>query len=498
MENWRRRQRRGAKSAAPLEGAPFALTVEGRHGPVLHALDPAARGASLRIGQRVTDARAICPELAIEPCDEAADAGAMSELAVWATRWSPLTACDRTSGLFLDMSGGAHLWGGEEALVDNIEEGMAGLGLSARIAIAPTPGAAWALARYGSDRVVRPDVLEAILTPLPVASLRLSEETLVLLGRLGLKRVGDLIAVPRLALARRFTGAEPAENPLIRLDQALGRCEEPLLAEPFDPPPRVLRRVTDPIVDVPFLDSLLEAICSDLALALEERGVGLRGLVLTLYRVDGQAPCIAVETSRATREPAHLHRLFQGRLDSLDSGFGFDAAALQAVRVERLDPGQADMLRGDESADGLARLLDRLAAKLGRASVCRPHAHGSHVPERSLHWRPAIDGAGTGMQAKSPRPVRLLDRPEPIAVVYETPEGEPRHFTWRKARHRVVRVDGPERIAPEWWRERSSARARDYYRVEDESGRRYWLFRDGRFGDGHDPAPLWYLHGLFA
>jgi len=516
MDNWRKRS-----AAAPAEDAgnePFALVAEGAHGFVIAALNPAAREARLRPGQRLTDARSICPELIAEPGDPAGDAATLRRLALWAQRWSPWTATDGMDGLLVDVTGAAHLFGGEGDLLRDMAHRLRAGGHPARIAIAPTVGGAWALARHAPKALGRadPDTLAARLDPLPVRALRLGPDAVLLLGRLGLKTVGQLAAVPRLALARRFATDAVGSNPLIRLDQALGRIDEPIVPEVREPPVRVVRRVTEPITHVAVLEQLLGEMAKGLCAALETRGLGLRRVRFDGFRVDGGVETIAAETARAMRSPAHLVRLFDGKLETLDAGFGFDAVVLAAERHEPLDDAQVHLLERESGDALLARLVDRLSAKLGPDRVRSAVAVQSHVPERSLAWRsalgaPAQAAAQVGTRRTGPppargsreilgvpRPIRLLDRPEPVSVLYATPEGAPRRFVWRKLSHLVARSEGPERIAPEWWRERSTVRLRDYYRVEDEAGRRYWLFREGLEGDDRGGSPAWFLHGLFA
>lgn len=515
MDNWRKRR----PADPPPDDAPFALAAEGTHGFVLSALNPAAHDARLHPGQRLTDARTICPELGVEPADPSGDGAALKRLALWAQRWSPWTAVDGSDGLLVDITGAAHLFGGEAAMLRDMAHSLRRLGHDARIAASPTVGASWALARHAPQplTIVAPDALEARLAPLPVRSLRLGPDAVLLLERLGLKTVGDLNAVPRLALARRFATEAVEANPLIRLDQALGRTDEPIAPEVREAPVRVVRRVTDPITHVPILEHLLAEMAGALCEALETRGLGLRRVRFDGFRVDGGVQSAATETARAVRDAAHLVRLFDGKLQSLDAGFGFDAVVLTAQRHEPLGGVQNHLLDRESGDALLARLIDRLSAKIGPDRVCRPVAVQSHVPERSVTWGPAIavqsprssrvktrgvsDAAprpAFTLGANEPRPLRLLDRPEPISVLYATPEGAPRRFIWRKLSHLVAKSQGPERIAPEWWRERSTVRLRDYYRVEDEAGRRYWLYREGIEGDERGDQPGWFLHGLFA
>lgn len=520
MECWRRR----AGSDAPDETLAFALVGEGPHGFVLDALNDAAASASVRRGQRLTDARAICPELEIAPSDPKGDGAALRNLTLWAQRWSPWTALDGADGMLIDIMGAAHLWGGEGAMLADMAARFRDLGHGARIAAAPTIGAASALARFAPDAVtIVEERVEPALDPLAVESLRLESDTVLLLGRLGLKTIGALRQIPRLSLARRFAREEVGANPLIRLDQALGRIEEPVHPEIADTPLRVVRRVSDPIIHLPLLEQLLGEMAEALCAMLEARGLGLRRVNFVNFRVDGGVETVAAETARPVRDATHLLRLFDGKLDRLDAGFGFDAAALTAMRHEPMDPAQSHWLEAEGGDAQLSRLVDRLVAKLGPEQVRRPIAGESHLPERSVGWESAIganarQSAATARSSRvktrgariiseprpsfslgtnSQRPLRLFDRPEAIAVPEEN-EGAPALFVWRRLTHIVARCEGPERIAPEWWRERSTTRLRDYYRVEDMTGRRYWLYREGEAGDGRGGPPPWFLHGLFA
>lgn len=496
MECWRLRT-----GEAPPEARPFALIVDGPHGQIIHAVTSAARGSAIRPGQRVTDARAICPDLVLESHDERAGVHALTRLGTWSGRWSPLVAVDGPDGLLIDLTGAAHLWGGEGETARAILADLKRLGHVARLAIAPTVGAAWALARHGDARCTRVDPIDAddALARLPIQGLRLDADTILLLRRLGLKTIGALATVPRVPLARRFTESDPSRNPLLRLDQATGRLAEPVIPHVAEPPIRVQRRVTEPVTDLAVLRILLAGMSGDLVQLLGKRGHGLRGVRLDAYRVDGGVEWTQVETACATRDAHHVRRLFDDRLDKLDAGFGFDAFTLTAFRTESLGAAQSGLLSDEPGELMVTRLIDRLVAKFGCANVRRPVAIDSHVPERCVRWTSALEPlAPPGARPTATRPLRLLDRPERIEVLYATPEGAPRRFTWRKRIHLIAKVQGPERIAPEWWRARPGARERDYYRIEDEQGRRYWLFRHGRFGDDQDTEPGWYMHGLFA
>ena len=494
-----------------------ALTREGPHGLIVHAVSDAAAEGGARPGQRLTDARALDPSLEAVPCDLQGDTALIERLARWAGRWSPEVEVDGEDALRLDTTGVAHLFGGERAMLDEIERRFAGLGLTARVAIAPTPAAAWALSHYGSpagdagrgildlaspprnklERRSEQGKLAALLAPLPVAALRLPPTVTRTLERLGLKTLGALAGVPRRGLARRF---RERDNPLDALDRMLGRRAEPLVPHRLEAPPRTMMRFSEPVTEPSIGPQALEKLVPELARTLEGKRLGARRMVLAGYRVDGSVTQVEAATAFATRDPAHLLRLLAEKSQALDPGYGIDAVTLTALWTETLDPAQDTLDGGPPAAVAVGQLTDRLAARLGAERVRRPQASASHKPERASGWRQALADpvAVEEPPLKAPRPERLLDVPEMIAVIYATPEGLPRRFVWRRAVHDIARVEGPERIAPEWWRERGNARLRDYYRVEDQSGRRYWIYREGLFGDGRGGDPNWYIHGLFG
>jgi protein ImuB len=482
---------RWAKSADCPPDAPVVLTIEGAHGPVIHAVTKAAAERGARAGARLTDARALDPALVAVAADPEGDSALVQRLARWAGRWSPLVEADG-DGLRLDVTGVAHLFGGEQALVRDVKRRFARIGFTARAAIAPTAAAAWALAHYAPCICDEP---EAKLSSLHVSALRLDADTVRTLERLGLKSIGALLSVPRLALARRFRGAEDVVD---ALDRALGRKPEPLTAAAAEPPPRALVRLEEPATHPEAAMQALERLIPDLVRQLQERHLGARRLSLTGYRVDGSTALASVATTIASRDPKHLARLLADKAAALDPEFGFDAFALQADWTEELGAAQDSLVEEPSGTRELARLIDRLTVKLGARRVRRPQPSESHLPEFASAWIPALSEAKTVELPSVRRPQRLLDRPEAIDVIYATPEGMPRRFVWRRGVHDIARAEGPERIAPEWWRQPSSARLRDYYRVEDGEGRRYWIYREGVAGDGRGGAPAWFIHGLFG
>ncbi len=546
------------RQGLPREKAgPLALTLPLKGGPRLVALSREAQEQGLRLGQLVSDARPGVPDLRLRDADPAGDRAALEALAHWCTRFTPWVSCwegpaggnggdqegtghdtpqgtslgtalgpDHT-GLHLDVTGCAHLFGGEWALCRELRERLEAFGFSAQVALADTPGAAWALARYGREPVcvVAPGQQEVPLAPLPVAALRLPARTTDLLWGLGLKTVGAVADLPRAPLAARFGAVL-----LRRLDQAWGREEEPV--SPLAPvvPARARLVLAEPITDQAHVLHGLERLAADLGGSLTTDGRGARRLSLTLYRVDGAVSRLEAGTARAVADARHIARLFTekvGQLEGgLDAGFGFEVLVLAADETEALHPDQYDFvgdLAGEEDPDEdgtfapdrfdptLTELMDRLGNRMGLHMVRTLHPAESHIPEQSVVAVPvsAASSPATGRKERwtgigqgeveggdLERPIALLPCAEPIEVVAAIPEGPPRLFRWRRVSHQVVRAEGPERIAPEWWRDGESDQTRDYYRVEDSGGRRFWIYRHGLYGRETAEAG-WYMHGLF-
>lgn len=485
---------RWAKASDCAPDLPVVLTVEGTHGPVIHAVTLAAAERGARAGARLTDARALDPALVAVPADRAGDAALVQRLAKWATRWSPLVEIDGEDALRLDVTGVAHLFGSEDGLLRDVERRFAALGLTSRIAIAPTAAAAWALA-HQSPCLCSDEGLEAKLAPLHVSALRLEADTVRTLERLGLKNIGALIHMPRLALARRFRGGEDV---IEALDRLTGRKAEPLTGLAENPAPRALLKLEEPATHLEAPAQALDRLIPLLVRELEQRRLGARWLSLIGYRVDGSMAQASVATAIPSREPKHLQRLLADKAAALDPKFGFDAFALIAGWTEDLGATQDSLVDEPSGERELARLIDRLTVKLGPDRASRPQPEESHLPERACGWVTALAKPRPTELPAAPRPQRLLDRPEAIDVIYATPEGMPRRFVWRRRVHDIARAEGPERIAPEWWRQASSARLRDYYKIEDAQGRRYWIYREGIAGDGRGGAPCWFIHGLFG
>lgn len=537
----------GEIQAAKDWSARAAATVIWLDGcPRLAAVNPHARAAGLRPHLRLADARALVPDLVTTGVDPEADRRLLEALAGWCDRYTPWVAIDPLgaalaepdaegrleacsaggfggdAGLLLDVTGCGHLFGegeaGERALLADLVERVARHDFTCRAALADTAGAAWALARYAerqADLFCPSRGQREALATLPVDGLRLQTPILETFLKLGLRRIGDLYSLPRAPIMRRF-----GDQPLTRLDQALGRIDEPI--EPRRAPPAFRSRLAfaEPIgrpEDIAAATSrLLAALCKQ----FEQAGVGARKLEIALYRVDGSVDRTGIGTSRPNRDNPRLMKLFEERLGELDPGFGVELMILSAPEVEdwtgTQDPLPATGTAGTSFAgtDGTIDLADRLALRLGAENVVRLVPRDSHLPERAqatapISAKPAAAGAWMRLASmKGTRPTRLLQRPEPIDVTALLPDDPPRQFQWRRHAHRIVRVEGPERIADEWWRPRINGRhapvnsmppVRDYYRVEDNDGGRFWLFRDGSHNvSATGGATKWFLHGFCA
>ncbi|MES3044951.1 DNA polymerase Y family protein [Sphingomonas faeni] len=488
---------RVAATVAAFHRAPLALVGKvGRREEVVAACDGAA-ALGITIGMAATHARALVSDLDIRPSETEADAAMLDQLALRAVRrWSPIAAATPPDGLWLDLTGCAHLHGGEERFCRRLRAFCQRAGFTARVAVADTPGAAHAIARFGpADIAIVPTgrTVEA-LSGLPVAALRLAGTVLVAARKFGFERVADLLPVARGPLARRLGLAA-----ITRLDQALGAVAEPITPRTDEVMPVVERRLLEPIVTADAIAQVMEDLLGDMAELLRAKGLGVRSLRLGGLRVDGTEQVVAVGTSRPTREVSHLLRLMKLRIERIDPGLGLEQFYLAAPHTEPLDAVDLGaVLAGEVLVRDPARLVDVVAGRIGADAVFRIAPVESHVPERAvMRADPVVAPAGW---PKWRRPTRLLARPEPLwGVIALMPDQPPRRFEWRGRPHKVVAGDGPERIHGEWWRRDAEVWAvRDYYRVEDETGGRYWVFRRGD-GFVEDTGDLsWWMHGVFA
>jgi protein ImuB len=484
-------------------GAPppeALLVLVGRDGArrVVTAVSRSAEHAGIRVGMALAKAHALVPGLVTMNAEPQADAAALQRLALWALQhYAPIVAADPPDGLVIDTTGTDHLHGGERTMLTGLVNRLAASGIAARVAIADTWGAAHAAARFlASPVLVLPEgeMIEA-MARLPVAGLRIPAETVKGLRVLGFNRIGDLLAVPRAPLVLRF-------GPVFgrRLDQIEGRISEPV--DPLrDPELVTVRRVFgEPIGAAETIARYTAGLVHDLCGALEKRGLGIRRVDLILHRVDDTLQAIRAGTARPVRDEKRLTRLLCDRIETIDPGFGIEVMSLTAVHVEPLEMRQSvTSLIGEEEAD-IAGLVDLLANRIGARRLYRLMPVASDVPERSVRRiAPLAPQDGSTWQDLWPRPSRLLAKPEEIEVMALLPDHPPAWFKWRGERRLVKRADGPERIFGEWWkRDAELVAVRDYFRLEDEAGNRFWVFRSSGEDQLESGKGRWFLHGIFA
>jgi protein ImuB len=480
-----------------LWGQPTILVTRTGQQDIVTAACPAALDLGLRPGVAAAHARALVTDLDVREAQPEADRAWLDRLALHAVgHWTPSASVAGEDGLWLDLTGSTHLFGGEARFCERLLRFLARLGMTASIAIAGTPGAAHALARYSGETItlLPPGAETEAIAPLPLAALRLEAHALEAAVRFGLERVGDLYPMPRGPLARRL-GLATVE----RLDQARGSIAEPIVpVVPFTAP-RAERRLLEPIGTPESINQVIGDLVDDLAVLLLELGVGLRSAILACQIVDGSEQRIAIGTARATREARHVKRMLAMRIERIDPGLGIEAMILTAPQIEPLQARtiESGFVLDDQPAD-LGPIVDQLAARIEPDAPFRLSSRESDVPERAVRRIGPLDMPVGWPDWK--RPVRLLKHPELLSnVVALLPDHPPRRFTWRRTNYRVVAGDGPERVHGEWWRNAHEMWAvRDYFRVEAQDGARFWLFRRGDGVDEHTGNLSWFMHGIFG
>ncbi len=467
------------------------------------AVNDAAAALGLKLRMPLADARAMYPTLHMVDADLQADRALLEAAADWCDRYTPLVGLDPPDGLLLDVSGCAHLFGGEQTLAEDLCARFQYHGLRVKIGLADSIGCAWAAARFGDTWLVPKGALRDVLLPLPLAALRLDAEIISALAQSGLKRVADVVDHPRAPLAARF-----GQEFLRRLDQALGREDESIKPRLPLPSYVVERRFADPIMLEADVLGSIGQLARELGTIMERRGQGARLLQAALFRTDGKVFRLDAGTGEPLRDPVRIHRLFDERLtaigDACDPGFGYDLIRLSALTTEQVDPTQTGLAGNDRSAE-LAHLIARLSARFGSRRVTRLLPCDTHIPEYAVVAIPAqavrvgfIPARVEQDTLNQARPLRLFAQPEPVEAVAEVPDGPPARFRWRHILHEVVAAEGPERIAMEWWHNaEGAALTRDYFRVESRQGARAWLYREGLY-QRETGSPRWFLHGLFA
>ncbi len=491
---------------------PCIVVAKQNNALQIFALDDAAARLGLAIGLPLANARAIYPQIKVFDADEAADAKALRDIAAWCDRFTPLVALDPPHGLFLDITGCAHLFGGEAALMRMVCGALTRQGFAVSAAIAGTSICARTMTRHVSGRIVADGGEAEAIKPLPVFALGADDAIIRGLRRAGLKTIGDVAARARHEITARFGDAFT-----VLLAQALGQGDAPI--SPLKPLPDYIveKRFPEPVATEDVISTTLSRLAAMLVAAMDRQGKGARRLQAHFFRTDGAVRSIAVDTGQPVTKAEVIDRLFRERLDALadplDPGFGFDLIRLSASRVEIVVQQQRDLDANVHDNDALADLIDRIAARIGGPRVVVHLPQDTHIPERAVMAAPAQQHLAAAQAADWPervdsepplRPLRLFERPEPIKVIAEVPDGPPAWFQWRRASHTVMRVEGPERVAMEWWRSQQEMLTRDYFRVEDETGLRFWLYRDGLYDReiaqraGEIVQPNWFVHGLFA
>lgn len=477
-----------------LGGKALVLAASRGGQRVIAAVNALAESTGVYNEMPLADARALAPQLTVLDFDETRARKILAAMAEWCIRYTPLVTIDPARGLWLDMTGGAHLFGGETSLIGDINLKFKSLGYQVRVAAADTAGGAWALAYHArTGPIAAPGSLRRRLAPLPVECLRLRDGEAGRLASLGLRKVEHIINLPRGPLSRRL-----GKHVLLRLDQALGMAEEALT--PFRIPPVLEARAHAPdgvMVQsglIVTLKRLIDQLCEKLA----EGGNGLREGRFQVFRFDGQVETVGISTSGPSKSSKHLFKLFEEKALKINLGFGAESFVLSALHIEPVS-GAQDGLQGlgmaEDTSHLLPELVDRLRQKLGDAHIYRFHPYESHLPERAAQRAaPLAALTGAAWPLDRARPVLLLPHPAPIEVVAPVPDYPPMMFRYKGSLHRIRHAEGPERIEAEWWRRKSELR--DYYRLEDENGKRYWIFRLGHYR--HQAPSRWFLHGFFG
>ncbi len=481
---------RSCKINPDLSGKLFVLAAMEKGRMVVRAASPEALREGIPAGKVLADARAILPTIAVLEDEPEAIVLVLEALAEWCLRFTPVAAVSGKDGIILDISGCPHLWGGEAAYLHTIMARMAQGGYQAKGAIADTIGTAWAMSRFGTGSpIVAPGKQKEALSALPPEALRLEPATLQRMQRLGFRTISQFIHIPTAILRRRFGAVL-----LQRLAQALGTYPEML--SPVRPVAPYFERLIclEPISSATGIAIALRHLLEKLCKRLQQEAKGMRTAIFKGYRIDGNVQEVTIGTNSASCAEKHLWRLFELKLDTIEPALGIELFTLETPLVEDLGTLQDKLwdTKGDESK--VAELLDNIAGKIGMNTIRRYLPAEQHWPERSvIETHSLARMPATDWPRDKQRPLHLLKNPEPIDVMVPLPDYPPLLFTHKGKVFNLIKSDGPERIEQEWWL--ADGQPRDYYRVEDESGARYWLFRSGHYADGE---VKWFLHGFFA
>ena len=470
---------------------PFVLKGSSHGRMVVTAANAAAQTLGIDRGMALADSRAIMPELQVSDDKPELVDKLLKRLAEWCIRFTPSVAVDPPDGLLLDATGCSHLWGGDQSYLAEIVKKLTARGYDVRAAISDTIGASWAIARFGKEPLVIPSRTHIqALHSLPPEALRLEVDTVERLHKLGLHHISQFMGMPRSSLRRRF-----GQHFLNQVDFALGREEE--IIEPVHSVEPYQERLPclDPIVTVAGIEIALDRLLKTLCHRLQQEQKGLRQAVFKGYRVDGKVEQVNIGTNRPSHNVSHLFKLFEIKLQTIEPALGIELFVLEATKVEDYYPFQEKLWEQSGGLDDerLSELLDRLGSKTGvQATRYLPDEH--YWPERSFKPTSSLqEKLTTAWRSDRLRPLQLLSKPERIEVTAPIPDYPPMLFQHKGKLHRIMKADGPERIEQEWWLQQGQHR--DYYRVEDEEGHRYWLFRLGHYDD---KKFQWFIHGFFA
>lgn len=477
-----------------LRNTAFVLAAPDHGRMMITAASAVAQWQGISAGMAVADARAVHPSLQVIDDIPGQAAKLLDALGKWCIRFTPVTAADLPDGLILDASGCAHLWGGERPYLEDITMRLKIAGYHVHAAMADTIGAAWAVSHFVKEiiTIIPAGAQREALLPLPPAALRLEPAVTERLLKLGLHHIGSFIGMQRAALRRRF-GTEM----LLRLDQATGMERETMLPlEPVEPYQERLPCL-EPILTRKGIEIALERLLNTLCQRLQQEGKGLRTATLSCYRMDGKVEQAVIGTNRASHHVTHLFKLFELKINEIRPDPGIELFVLEAPKVEEVTNSQETLWRDAAVMEdsGLAELLDRLSAKAAKDGIRRYLPDEHHWPERSIRLATSLgEKPAIPWRSDRPRPIRLLDQPEPVIVSAPIPDYPPMLFVYKGVVHHIKKADGPERIEREWWLD--PGEHRDYYYVEDENGRRYWIFRSGHYDVDNPKA--WFIHGFFA
>jgi protein ImuB len=476
-----------------LRKTAFVLSTPDHGRMVITAVNRLAQRQGIDCGMVLADARAIFPYLQCMDDKPSPSGKLINDIARWSIRYTPVVAVDAPDGLILDATGCAHLWGGEQNYLTAITKRFNALGYTVRAAMADTIGTAWAVCHYGQcEMIIEPEQQDAALLNLSPAALRLETNIVERLYKLGLKQIKSFIGMPRSALRRRF-----GEQILLRIDQALGKIEEPIIPVQSPEPWEERLPCLEPIATATGIKIALQRLLDSLCQRLQKEAKGLRAANFIGYRIDGRLEQISITTTRASHNVPHLFKLFEQKIETIEPALGIELFIMNAPVVEDYNARQVNIWEGNCGLDDIkfAELMDRIAGKIGASNIQRFLPAEHYWPERSIQEASSLQQElTTGWNNHRPRPLQLLSVPEAIQVMAPIPDYPPMHFRHKGKLHKIKNADGPERIEQEWWLQEGEHR--DYYCVEDEEGCRYWLFRSGHYTG--DKRNQWFLHGFFA